>query len=105
MKILFNQVVGGGKHTISVQGKIITVNGDTLDLSTLELGSVVPSDAIDNPIVGEVSVTLDGIMTVTINYPVNKDTCPIGYTLAKELDVVDGEVNPTMKYQPTEVLV
>ena len=107
MKILFNHIGGKAKpFPISVSGSTITVDGDTLDLTAVELGSIIPSDAIDNPLVGECSKALDGSMTVTINYPVNKFTCPIGSTVVKELDILDGEVNPTTVYvAPVEVIV
>ena len=99
MKILFKHIGGKAKaFPISVSGSTITVDGDTLDLTAEELGTVIPSDAIDNPKIGEVTKALDGSITVTINYPVNKFACPIGSTVLTELDVISGEVNPVVVY-------
>ena len=55
--------------TVSRHGDILTINGDTVDLSVIPDGATLPPGAIDNPwIVGPVE-RIDGVLHVTLLLP------------------------------------
>ncbi len=48
--------------SLSVAGSVITINGDDLDLSALNIGDTLPASAVDHPLIErDIRRTVDGI--------------------------------------------
>ncbi len=55
--------------SLSVAGDVITINGEDLDLSPLEIGDILPASAINHPLIErDIACTADGI-EITFIFP------------------------------------
>lgn len=69
MKITFSPQRRDDSLTLSKMGDVLTINGDTLDLSVIPDGATIPAAAIDSEwIVGHVS-RVDGTLRLTLILP------------------------------------
>ncbi|MCK9550648.1 hypothetical protein [Aquamicrobium sp.] len=69
MIVSFSPIQMDDTLTVSRHSDILTINGDTVDLSVIPDGATLPAGAIDNPwIVGPVQ-RIDGVLHVTLLLP------------------------------------
>ena len=87
--------------TASVNGDVLTLNGDALDFGPLPNGATLPREAVDNPwIAGDVSRDMAGVLTVPLILPHGGDA-PEGTRFPAPIDAGDGLV-PLPPYNAPE---
>lgn len=62
--------------TMSVDGDVLTINGEDYDFSPLTEGAELPADAVDSPFVVGVVTRVSGELRVTVILPITETATP-----------------------------
>jgi len=94
MRILITEIASNEVPNFTVIGKTLTIDNEVLDFTTIPLGATVKADETDNKYFKGAEVDELGEITVSILFPYNATTFEKGKTIAKEIEVIEGVVNP-----------
>lgn len=94
MKITINEINSQEVPNFTVSGKTLTIGTDVLDFTSIPNGATVEREESDNQHFLGAEVSDNGEITVKIIFPYNAETYQKGKVIAKEIEVIDGIVNP-----------
>ena len=99
MKIVISETVRSEVPNLTVIGKTLLIDGEVLDFSVISNGATVQREDTDNQYFKSAEVDNNGNITIEILFPYNANSFPKGKTIAKEIEVVDGVVNPYVEIE------
>lgn len=77
--------------TMSVDGDVLTINGEQYDFGPLPEGAELPGDAVDSPFVAGVVTRVAGELHLTVILPIG-DNATEDQTSPKPVSITSGEV-------------
>lgn len=99
MKIIINEINSNKVPTLTVNNKTLTIDTDVFDFTQIQNGATIEREESDNKHFLGAEVSEDGEITVKILFPYNTNTYEKGKVIAKEIEVIEGEVNPYIEVQ------
>jgi len=99
MKIQVKEINSQEVPNFIVSGKTLTIDNEVLDFTSIPNGATVEREEEDNKYFLGAEISEDGKITVKILFPYNADTYEKGKVIAKEIEVIDGIVNPYVEVQ------
>lgn len=101
MKISFSPTRGDAQPKVSVEGDVLTINGDALDLSVVPEGAVLPAGAVASGWIAGPITRAGGELSVTILLPHGADA-PEATRFPAPVTVTSGPVPLPAYENPTE---
>ena len=94
MKIIILPQSNEKVPTFQVVGKILKIDDEILDFSTIPNGATVERDETDNKYFQGAEIDIDGNITLKIIFPYNSKTFEKGKIFAESIEIIEGIVNP-----------